>query len=379
MFDIRTGWSGLAEEVGSNLHGVPASSGANLGEIYFNDPNNGPYAQFSKGATPAPNPAGTNPYSFTVDIYTDSRIAPSLGVGGGGAAKGSNGIPDFWWTSAVDDAVNGGGYLTESGFTGEVLQGSTGNRTWRFTTTAGGNPGFNAAVNTWYTLEVRWKKDSGGNLVAEHDIYNKAHTSRLYSYTIPAAKIYQGPFSFSRLGGPSYSWFVYPDANVLSNHLSIDNWGVGGPVALVDRTPPTADVVNVTPDPRTTAVSSITINFSEAVKGVDRSDLTLSRSGTGIALTTAQSLTSSNGGRTWVLGGLSGLTTTNGTYTLTLRGAGSGITDLSNNALGTGASDSWSKTAALTANRLASSSISGSSLASHRLADDLFASQPITA
>src|SRR5687767_2874385 len=103
--DVRTGWSGLLEELPSNTHGVPSSGGASLGEVYFNDPENGPYGRFSySSTTPAPNPNGTSAYSFVVDVYTDSRIAPTLGVAGGGHGNGSNSVPDFWWTNAVSNA-----------------------------------------------------------------------------------------------------------------------------------------------------------------------------------------------------------------------------------------------------------------------------------
>ena len=43
--------------------------------------------------------------------------------------------------------------------------------------------------------------------------------------------------------------------------------------------PPTADVVDVSPDPRPTSVSSIAIVFSQAVTGLDLADLTLTRDG----------------------------------------------------------------------------------------------------
>lgn len=107
---------------------------------------------------------------------------------------------------------------------------------------------------------------------------------------------------------------------------------------VADLVPPTADIVDVTPDPRTTPVSSVTINFSEAVTGFDLSDLSLTRDGDPVALVGA-SIT--GGGASYVLQGLGPLTMAAGSYVLTLTAAGSGIADLAQNALAGDASDSW--------------------------------------
>jgi PKD repeat protein len=69
----------------------------------------------------------------------------------------------------------------------------------------------------------------------------------------------------------------------VSNPLGGSGTGNGdytsGEVYTLDRTAPTADVTDVSPDPRSTAVSSIDIVFSEAVTGLDLSDLSLTRDG----------------------------------------------------------------------------------------------------
>ena len=107
-----------------------------------------------------------------------------------------------------------------------------------------------------------------------------------------------------------------------------------------DLTPPTADIVNVVPDPRTTAVGSILIVFSEAVSGFGVGDLTLKRDGGANLLTGSQTLTTSDG-VTWTLGNLAGLTAELGNYVLTLVAAGSGIVDGAGNPLASNATDSW--------------------------------------
>jgi hypothetical protein len=109
-----------------------------------------------------------------------------------------------------------------------------------------------------------------------------------------------------------------------------------------DTSAPSADIVDVAPDPRNTSVASITIVFSEPVTGFDRSDLSLKRNNTGNDLLTAShSLATSDGGRTWTLSGLNGVTGTGAVYTLTLKGTGTGITDLAGNPLAGGAVEQW--------------------------------------
>jgi hypothetical protein len=113
----------------------------------------------------------------------------------------------------------------------------------------------------------------------------------------------------------------------------------------VDTTPPTADIVDVSPDPRITGVDAITVAFNEVVAGFDAADLALRRDGSANLLTAAQTLTSGDN-RTWTLGNLAGLTSPLGAYSLTLTAAGSGITDVAGNPLTVDAADSWARTLA---------------------------------
>ena len=112
-----------------------------------------------------------------------------------------------------------------------------------------------------------------------------------------------------------------------------------GLTITVDTVAPLPDIVDVTPDPRTTAVSTITIAFNEWVNGFDKADLTLTRNGAAVSLATATLATSDN--ITFTLGSLTGLTGTAGTYVLTLTAAGSGITDLAGSPITASASDTW--------------------------------------
>jgi subtilisin-like proprotein convertase family protein len=115
------------------------------------------------------------------------------------------------------------------------------------------------------------------------------------------------------------------------------DFGLGG-----NGRAPTA-TVSVTPNPRNDAVNSILVLFSEAVTGLDLADLRLSRDGTLIPLTAAQTLTSGPDRSFWFLGNLASLTGVNGAYTVRMVAAGTGVTDLEGNALAADVVGSWVK------------------------------------
>ena len=108
----------------------------------------------------------------------------------------------------------------------------------------------------------------------------------------------------------------------------------------IDNDGPAVDIVDVTPDPRSTAISSITIRFTEEVSGFDISDLALVRSDSGNLLTNAQSLQSIDS-LSWTLENLEPLTDSAGAYKLTLSATDSLIKDGAGNDLLTDASDAW--------------------------------------
>jgi len=87
--------------------------------------------------------------------------------------------------------------------------------------------------------------------------------------------------------------------------------------------------------------TNLTLTFNEPVQGFDRTDLVLTRDGATLSLDTA-SLTTTDGGRTWILGNLEALTRPDGVYTLSLPATGTGIQDGANNLLSvTSAPVSW--------------------------------------
>ena len=131
------------------------------------------------------------------------------------------------------------------------------------------------------------------------------------------------------------------------NTLSASGAGLSGsPQSFtangVDHTAPTAIVLAVAPDPRTTPVDSVWIVFSEPVMGFDLADLRLTRDGGPNLLTGSEALATSDR-ITWALA-TAASTTTAGTYVLTVEP--SDITDDAGNPLASGASDSWTMDAA---------------------------------
>jgi hypothetical protein len=104
----------------------------------------------------------------------------------------------------------------------------------------------------------------------------------------------------------------------------------------VDTVAPTADIIDVTPDPRATPVASITINFSESVTGFGLEDLAFTRNGATVALTGASL---SGGPASYTLGGLASLTAADGSYMLTVLAAG--VQDALGHPLAANAADQW--------------------------------------
>jgi hypothetical protein len=112
----------------------------------------------------------------------------------------------------------------------------------------------------------------------------------------------------------------------------------------VDTTPPSADVVDVAPDPRTTAIASAALSFGLPVGFLDVSNLSLTRNGANVSLGASQQPTTSDGGLTYTVPNLSGLTGTPGDYVLTLHTAGLGLADAAGNEQFDDVADAWTVT-----------------------------------
>jgi hypothetical protein len=136
------------------------------------------------------------------------------------------------------------------------------------------------------------------------------------------------------------------DDDTIVNTLGIALGGVGrangnftGEAYTVDRTPPTLDIIDVSPKTRSNRVDAITLRFAEAVSGFDVGDLQLTRNGEAVPLKNAS--LSTEDGITWTLANTKKLTNRRGDYTLTVTATESGVFDAAGNPLNVNASDRW--------------------------------------
>jgi hypothetical protein len=100
----------------------------------------------------------------------------------------------------------------------------------------------------------------------------------------------------------------------------------------------------VTPDPRSTSVEAVLVQFSRAVTGFDVADLALTRDGAAVSL--AGVTVSTTDGIRWTVAGLTVATGSAGAYVLTVNAAGGGIVAGDGGVLGGNATDSWKTTSA---------------------------------
>lgn len=124
-------------------------------------------------------------------------------------------------------------------------------------------------------------------------------------------------------------------ANVSSLSLAtdaFDSW-------VTDLDPPIGDLVDVSPDPRTGPVNSVSLTFNEPVTGVGISDFRLTRNGINLSLIGKSVIAVSP---TEYVVNITGLSAVEGNYTLTLESQGSGIVDSLGNALASDVLESWS-------------------------------------
>ncbi|MFT5524003.1 MAG: hypothetical protein ACI9HK_001953, partial [Pirellulaceae bacterium] len=112
--------------------------------------------------------------------------------------------------------------------------------------------------------------------------------------------------------------------------VSTDSW-------TIDTLAPTADIIDIDPDPRDAIVGLVNITFSESVTGLTIDDLTLSLDGQPLDIS---GLTVSGSGSNYSID-LASVSATTGQYEIQLVATGSDIYDLAGNPLTADASDSW--------------------------------------
>jgi hypothetical protein len=154
--------------------------------------------------------------------------------------------------------------------------------------------------------------------------------------------------NFTNADGQTYTFEVTPsgDGTItvdISSSVAQDQAGNHNNAAdqftiRSDRTFPTADILDVTPDPRRSGAGMVTVNFSEDVTGVDIADVTLKLNGVTVAISELSVIQVTPGQYTIDLATVTGGA---GDYVLTLVALDSGIEDLSGNPLVTDSSDAW--------------------------------------
>ena len=107
---------------------------------------------------------------------------------------------------------------------------------------------------------------------------------------------------------------------IVGNYMGIEY------LDFASQTPagPTADLIDVSPDPSNTNAGVVSINFDRDVTGFDVSDLTLTRNGTAVDIS---GLTVTQISASQYSIDLTAVTTINGAFELTLNSTGSGIQD----------------------------------------------------
>jgi subtilisin family serine protease len=177
--------------------------------------------------------------------------------------------------------------------------------------------------------------DAGGVQLAANDDAVSSLDS-LLSFVAPATGTYY--VGISAFGNSAYNPVV------AGSGQSAGTTGGYAATFIVTPLPVTADVIDVSPDPRTTSVEAVLVQFSRAVAGFDVADLALTRDGVTVSLAAAS--VSSTDGIRWTVAGLAAATATAGAYVLTVNAAGSGIVATDGGLFATNATDAWMTTAA---------------------------------
>ncbi|MBI1335775.1 MAG: hypothetical protein GC164_02305 [Phycisphaera sp.] len=175
---------------------------------------------------------------------------------------------------------------------------------------------------------------SGVTIQAVRQSNNAVYNATVWDAGAYKIALPNGTYTVTATGGQLGGTVVVQEIVVSGQNVKLDFTP-----QMVDHTAPTADILDITPDPRNTAVGTVTVQFSEDVQNVDITDFALTINNSALSLA-GLSVTQVNAS-TYTLD-LSTVTDATGQYTLTLQT--SDITDLAGNALASPASDSFSVT-----------------------------------
>lgn len=237
--------------------------------------------------------------------------------------------------------------VSGSEFPPDALEGDTGNDTLETAVDLGSTNQIISELNVHNSRNDDWFKITPASAgILEIDIlFTHAQGDLDLNLIAPTAVALDSSSTFN--DNESISWTVTSPGSSYYIHVGGFEGDTNPEYTLLvrgmqDATAPTVDIVDVSPDPRASAVDEISIAFSEPVTGFDLSDLTLTRANdTQASLLPGSATLTTTDNVNWVLGGLHGLTNDSGVYQLTLGTAGSGIQDLGGNSLGSGATEQW--------------------------------------
>jgi hypothetical protein len=196
---------------------------------------------------------------------------------------------------------------------------------------------FSEPVTGLDTGDLVLRRNGGGNLLDGSATLSTADNLTFTLAGLATVTAAEGAYAFTL--NATTAGIADMAGNPLT-HGAAETWSA-------DTTAPTVSITAVTPDPRTSAVSSIRIVFSEAIIGFDLADLALSRNDGANLLTGLQTLHTADN-QVFTLTGLTSLTVSSGIYRLGLPATGTDIVDLAGNRLTDGVSESWTKGATLT-------------------------------
>ena len=151
--------------------------------------------------------------------------------------------------------------------------------------------------------------------------------------TASGAGVWSFDYTGTTLSAGSYAFKA--QATDLAGNISGDSAVF---TVVVDLTSPTADIVDIAPDPRGTLVELVTINFSEPVSGLTAASFTLTVNGQPIDLTS--SAVAQVNPMQFTLD-LTTVAVLDGNYVLALTAAGSGVFDAAGNSLAGDVADTW--------------------------------------
>lgn len=191
-------------------------------------------------------------------------------------------------------------------------------------------------------IDVSWSFGGSGHtgfVVERADDSGFTQNLQQYAVASPSARSYSNT---GLVAGKTYFYRV----RSVSGAVESSNSNTASATA---EAAPTVTIATVTPNPRTSPVSSINVTFSEAVSGFDVGDLALTRDGQSVALTGASISTSDN--VVYTISGLSNLTLLAGAYSLSIAAPG-GIVDGAGIPLAVGDSETWQTNAMVLARRV---------------------------